>query len=99
MGSYYPSGPSTVNPLTFTVTLGRAMNDTNYKSTIAVEQIYGGLSSSKSFNFYMILNTKNKGSFKFDIYSSSMNKIQSMRFRYLVIASNWGIFSGYWFVD
>jgi hypothetical protein len=97
MGFYYPSGPSTVNPLLFTVTLGRAMNNSNYKSTMAVEHLYAELDSSHRFYINFMLDSKAMGSFKFNIISTSMNKIQSMRFRYMVIDSNWGNFAGFWF--
>jgi hypothetical protein len=96
MGFYYPSGPSTVNPLLFTVTLGRAMNDSNYKSAMAVEELYGELGFSRSFNISFLPSSTTMGSFTFEIYSTCMNLIHSMRFRYLVIDSNWGAFSSNW---
>jgi hypothetical protein len=96
MGSYYPSGSSTVNPLVFTIPLARTMNDTSYKSALAVEQLYGNLNSAKNFNITFALGPRAMGSFSLNIYSSSMNLIQSMKFRYMVIASSWGIFVSYW---
>jgi hypothetical protein len=96
MGSYYPSGPSTVNPLIFTVTLSRTMNDTVYKSTLAVQQLYGEITSGKNFNINFALNSQAMGSFGLEIYSTTMNLIHSMVFRYMVFASNWGVFVSYW---
>ena len=93
-GSYYPSGPSSVN-LLFTVTLGRAMNDTAYKSTISIQKIYTGL-DGRYFDIYLMLDSKTTSLFKFKVKSAVMNRIQLLTFGYLVVHSTWGDFSGYW---
>ena len=74
------------------------MNDTSYKSGIAIQQIYADI-PSKAFNITFLLNTKNTGSLMYDMWSNTINRIQSMTFRYLIISSVWGNFAFYWFMD
>lgn len=92
---YYSSGPSTVSGLVYSIPFVYAMNDTGYKSTIALQQIYAEL-NNRQFNLYFELDSKQQGALNFLVYSNMMNKIQAMTFRYLVVASTWGTFSGYW---
>lgn len=35
----------------------------------------------------------------YKMWSNTINRIQSMTFRYLIISSAWGTFSFYWFLD
>lgn len=49
--NYYPSGPgpNTVNALSYSIPLFRSMNDTGYKTTVSIQQIYAQI-SVKKFN-------------------------------------------------
>lgn len=93
--TYYPSGPSSVNQLVFTIPLTRPMNDTAYKSTVSMQQIYAQLSGQR-FYLKLFLNSKQQSSFKIEITSTMMNLIQSLTLRWMVIASIWGNFYGYY---
>ena len=61
--TYYPSGPSSVNQLVFTIPLIRTMNDTAYKSTVSMQQIYTQLSGQR-FHLKLFLNSKQQTSFQ-----------------------------------
>ena len=94
-GSFYPSGPSSINPGIIRITFTRTMNDSSYKSTASIEQIYAEI-NVREFDVMMGLYDKQQTYFDIEVYSSMINKVRSMTFRWMIIDSTWGTFAGYY---
>ena len=95
-GTYYPSGPSSVNPATIQMSFIRPMNNTVYKSTASIESIYT-LINVKKVDIRLNLNNLQQSYFEIDIISTMINKVSVLTFRWMVIASTWVTVSGHYF--
>ena len=74
------------------------MNDTSYKSTISIGEIHAQI-LNRAFDFDIFLDYKSQPAFYVFLTSYSMNQIQSLTFRYMVIDSNWGGFVGAYYQE
>lgn len=96
IAAFQANGTSTVNSQTFVITLVRARNDSNYKSPFAIEHMQADI-SSKRYDFSLTWYAQTTTLLGVIYNSSSLLKIQSMRFRYLTIETAYGDFLDQWY--
>lgn len=89
---YYNTATTTLNPLSFPISLSRTQPNTSYHFGYAIQEVNSEITSQK-LNISVYVTSKTSSQVTMSLYTSHANKINVLNFNYILLQPLFGVYT------